>query len=272
MLGRRHLPSEYVEWNRTWGSPSGRNRGLTGATADAIGRRSQRRRRELLWRLPRLGGPFAFQENNETRAFEYPWAYFAAPIDQGMSVVDLGGSLSGFQFVLSKNGASVTNVDPGEAASGLGWPVTAESIRHLNSAFGTDVRLESTTIDRARIDPESVDRVYSISTLEHIPAEEIGRTVDAVRGVLKPGGLFVLTVDLFLNLRPFCSRESNEYGTNLDIGSLVSESSMELVAGDTSELLGFPEFETNDILSRLEQFLVGQYPALAQALVLRKPE
>jgi len=39
--------------------------------------------------------------------------------------------------------------------------------------------------------------------------------------VLKPGGRLVLTIDLFLNLKPFTSRTSNQFGVNVSIGELM---------------------------------------------------
>lgn len=41
--------------------------------------------------------------------------------------------------------------------------------------------------------------------------------------LLKPNGYLVMTVDLFINLKPFCSRESNQFGTNVSIRALVEE-------------------------------------------------
>ena len=46
--------------------------------------------------FPAPPGPFAFQENNDTRRFEYPWAYFATSLRPGFAL-EIGGGLSGFQ-------------------------------------------------------------------------------------------------------------------------------------------------------------------------------
>ena len=77
----------------------------------------------MRWRVPWMVGPFAFQDNNTSREFEYPWAFHSVSIHRGIRVVDVGGSLAGFQFVLARTGADVLNIDPGEHSSGLGWPV-----------------------------------------------------------------------------------------------------------------------------------------------------
>ncbi len=224
---------------------------------------------EMRWKHPRWTGPFGFQLNSGTRAFEYPWAYHAVPVETDMDVVEIGGSLSGFQFALDNAGARVTNVDPGEAASGVGWPVDAESLGRLNRAFGAHVELLNSTLQDARLDDESADVVYSISTIEHIPQAELPSLMHEVQRILRPGGALVLTVDLFLNLDPFTSAVENQFGTNVSVHDLVRHSGLDLAVGNPRELFGFPEFDAEDIRARADEFLVGGYPVLAQCLVLR---
>lgn len=254
------MPAEYEVWNARWGAPSGHPKFVR----RVLGRHAPGPLR------PKLTGPFAFQLNNTTRLFEYPWAYYATPLSRGMRAVDLGGSLSGFQFVLARAGLRVVNVDPGEDAS-IGWPVDEASISRLNRAFKTDVELRRSFIQDAGLEDETFDRFYSISTLEHIPVDSLPTVMKHVKRILVPGGLCVLTVDLFLDLAPFTSKKVNEWGENVDIRWLVEASKMTLVAGDTSELFGFDDFNPKAIQENLSQYLYGaSYPALAQTLVLAK--
>jgi SAM-dependent methyltransferase len=215
---------------------------------------------------------FAYQPNSPTREFEYPWAWYAVPVVRGATVVDLGGSLAGFQFALSRAGCRVINVDPGESATGRGWPVDCESMARLNRAFGTDVALVNATLQAAKLRESSVDVVYPISTIEHIPDVELPDTMREVARILKPGGSCVLTVDLFLNLEPFTDRTANRYGTNVSVKSLVDASGLLLVLGKTDELYGYPDFDHRRVLASLYDKLVGEYPVLAQCLVLTKHE
>jgi len=226
--------------------------------------------RELRWRHPRWTGPFGFQPNNTTRVFEYPWAFHAVPVGARSPVVEIGGSLSGFQFVMAKSGAAVTNVDPGLEARGLGWPVDAGSIGALNRAFGTDVTLVNTTLEEAGLEDESADAVYSISTIEHIPTADLPSLMKDVRRILRPGGACVLTIDLFLDLVPFTTQSENEFGTNVSVLQLVESSELDLVVGRPEELFGFPQFDADAVRDRLDDFLVGVYPTLAQCVVLGK--
>lgn len=262
MLAPVQLPKHFAAWNRAHGAPIG----------------FERPRRTLFRRFYsdeawlRLAGPFAIQPgNNSTRRFEYPWAFQAAGLSQPADVVELGGSLAGLQFVLARLGHRVTNVDPGLEAGGLGWPVDQASITRLNGWFGTDVRLANTTLDRAGLADASVDTIFSISVLEHLTDDELTSVMQHARRILRPGGRFVITLDLFLNLAPFTRREKNEYGTNKNVRRMAEESGLELLQGERAELNGFPEFNAASVQENLERYLIGSYPVLTQCIVLGKP-
>jgi SAM-dependent methyltransferase len=222
-------------------------------------------------RFPRLVGPFAFQASNETRYVEFPWAFHAAPVQPGSNVVEIGGGLTGFQFVLSKCGARVINVDPGGHAPGITYRCEPASIERLNRAFGTDVVLEPTTLEQAGLPDESADVVYSISTIEHIHENELPQLAREIRRIVKPGGRVVLTIDLFLNVAPFTQRLENRYGWNIDVKAFVDETGLEMIVGDEQELNGYGSFDPDHVLAELARIAIGTYPACAQMLVLKKP-
>jgi len=263
MLARKLLPAASVRWNRDWGVPDG-TRWYRACRSLGIQRLASRVR-------PSFGGPFKIQVNNSTRRVEYPWAFFATPITPGLKVLEIGGGLAGFQFVLDRAGCHVTNVDPGMEAHGQGWPVDQHSMARLNSHFGTHITLHNCFLHEAPLAPATFDRAFSISVLEHIPVEEISTTIVRIYDLLKPGGYLVVTLDLFINLAPFCSRTSNEYGSNVPARLIAEAAPFELLFGDRRELLGYPEFDPDRILSMLEQLMLGEYPALAQLMVLKKP-
>ncbi len=108
--------------------------------------------------------------------------------------------------------------------------------------------LKQCVLADAGLEPESFDRVYAISTLEHVAPDDLDELVDEVRRVLAPGGKVVLTIDLFLDLRPFTSRSQNEWGQNVDVRALVDRFGLQLVAGNPKELNGYPEFEPESVL------------------------
>lgn len=258
MIAPKNLPKRYLDWNRRYKAPSGRV--LINSFKGYLP--------ALLFY--RLNGAFSWQINNMTRRFEYPWAFYAAPVVPGMRVLEIGGGLSGFQFVLDRLGCKVTNVDPGLEAGGIGWPCDQASITRINRIFGTSVELLNTTIDKVRLEPESFDRVYAISVIEHMTQAESFDMMRAVYRLLKPGCFFILTVDLFLNLEPFTTRKTNEYGTNVNIKSLIETTPFILADGNPVELYGYQEFDKENIQSNLETYFWGSYPALVQCVVLQK--
>ncbi len=261
MLLRRDLPASHDEWNRTWGAPYGRSlgRALPGPLRALPG-------------VAQLVGPFGFQPNSDTRRFEYPWAYDALQLAPGMRVLEIGGSNSGFQFVLDRAGCKVVNVDPGAEARGVGWPVSPAFTARLNRRFRAGVDLRNCFIEDAGLEPGSFDRAVSISTLENVPRAEIPGMLQHVRCALAPAGLFVLTVDLFLDLIPFTDVAENKWGANVPIRWLVEESGLELAVGRPEQLYGYDEFDPDRVRARRDEFVVGgSWPVMVQALVLRKP-
>lgn len=270
LLLPRRPPERFAAWNRTWGAPFGRT-----ARWARVGRRVLDR-----WGAGhsdlalRAGGPFSIQGNNDTRVVEYPWVYFEASPARGLDIVEIGGALSGFQFVLSKSGCKVTNVDPGEQDQAyweLAVRLNGATMQRLNRLFGTTVELRGCSLKEAELPAASVDRVISISTIEHISPDQLPDLAREIARILRPGGLCILTIDLFLDLVPFTDKEENVYGRNIDVRSLVEASGLRLVKGDTSQLVGFDDCDPIGILRDLGEYFIGTgYPVCAQALVLEK--
>lgn len=277
MLARRDLPDEYAKWNRTWAAPNGRrwpNALRNRAWAVPFGRRwptvallKQLDNRAL---VRRARGPFAFQGNTGTRAYEYPWAYYQLADIGPSRILEIGGALSGLQFVLAKHGHEVHNVDPfiDYGAGDYSIDPVAEHAS-LNRAFGTNVVLHHSTLPETEL-AGNFSAIFCISTLEHLPSEDIEATLSAVKKLLAPGGLVVLTIDLFLDLAPFCSRTSNRWGINVSVAWIEELLGYPIVAGERAELYGYQEFSTDRILSRLEEFAINEgYPQMAQLVTFR---
>ncbi len=261
MLARRELPHAYAQWNRTWAAPYGR-RSPAVALLRPLGRNRVRQAR----------GPFAFQGNTTTRAYEYPWAYHQLADLSASRILEIGGALSGLQFVLARHGHEVHNVDPFFDYGKGNYDIDpAAEHATLNQTFGTNVVLHRSTLPEADL-VGGYSAVVCISTLEHLPHDSIQATLGAIKPLLNPGGLVVLTVDLFLNLKPFCSRPTNIWGTNVSVAWLDELLGYPMVTGDRAELNGYQEFSTDRILSHLEEFAIGAgYPQLAQLVTFRAP-
>jgi SAM-dependent methyltransferase len=271
MLARRQLPKQYRQWNRSWGAPFGRHQ----AKVEMLGLLGPSRKQAILHTPPvrRATGPFALQENTSTRTYEYPWAYHQLA-ELGISrILEIGGALSGFQFVMAKEGHEMHNVDPffdyGDGAYDID-PISEHA--SLNRLFGTNVVLHRATLPEASL-TGTFDAVVCISTIEHLSPPDIEATLKAVKDLVAPGGLVVLTIDLFLNLSPFSSRASNVWGANASVAAIDELLGWEMVTGDRRELFGYPEFSTDEILCRLEEFAIGaSYPQMAQLVTFRAPQ
>lgn len=263
MLAKMILEPRFVDWNRQWGAPFG----LEGRNVDphAFGGLLDADACKEISRL----GMFSAQPNNSTRLFEYPWAYFAADLRPSMKVLEIGGGLSGFQFVLSRERHIVDNVDPGMEI--FGFQITQASVDALNHLFGTNVTIMTCEIEKAPLAPLSYDRAFSLSVLEHLSVDTIAAVMDKVYNALKPGGLFVLTVDLFLDVTPFAKKEANKWGRNVPMTTLIDSSKFELVHGLREELYGCDEFDVRTILGNVQHYFIGRnYPTLIQTIVLRR--
>src|SRR5580692_3156584 len=139
MLALSNVPENYNRWNLLHGAPYGRIPPIPWWKRKFISAEE----------TARLRGPFAIQLNNTIREFEYPWAFDVAKLSPGMRVLEIGGGLAGFQFVLDQFGCKVVNVDPGLARED--WPCDNASMDKLNRRFGTNVELRNTTLDKANL-------------------------------------------------------------------------------------------------------------------------
>jgi 2-polyprenyl-3-methyl-5-hydroxy-6-metoxy-1,4-benzoquinol methylase len=281
MLARRELPAAYEQWNIEWGAPWGRHAALSPvdfAPGEKLVRDIERLPARFAIpllrssRMNRVRGPFAFQPNSSTRTYEYPWAFSQLEALGPSRILEIGGALSGLQFVLARSGYEVHNVDPFFDYGKGGYSVDP-IMEHaaLNRSFGTAVVLHRTTLPEADL-PGPFSAIFCISTIEHLSEEDLAATLTAAKELLAPGGLLVLTIDLFLNLEPFCDRKANQWGGNTSIAWIEELVGHEMVVGDRAELYGYPEFSAIRILARLEEFAVAtEYPQMAQLVTFRAP-
>jgi 2-polyprenyl-3-methyl-5-hydroxy-6-metoxy-1,4-benzoquinol methylase len=262
MLARATQSKEFEEWNRKWGSPYGKFRVLKALNRLPLLKQSSHLRRAI--------GPFGFQFNTSTRAFEYPWTYFQLVHEKRSTILEIGGALSGLQFVLSMEGHEVHNVDP-FFDYGLGEYGIDPLIEHeqLNRLFGANVVLHKTTLPEVKLD-RRFDAVICVSTIEHMSASDIAATLQSAKELLVPGGLLVLTVDLFLDVVPFTTSPTNKWGTTVSIAWMQEVLGFEMVAGTRAELYGYDEFSSEEILRNVKDFATNlHYPQLAQMVAFQ---
>ena len=133
-----------------------------------------------------------------SRVWEYPYVYHhlekwrkSLPGDHTPVVVDFGSGVTFFPFSVARLNCHVICTDIDRACQ-ESFP---SAVCHISAAPGK-VEFRLSLPDRLPLDDCSVDCLYCISVIEHIPGFE--QSLAEVARVLKPGGLFVVTFDLDL--------------------------------------------------------------------------
>ena len=133
-----------------------------------------------------------------SRVWEYPYAYehlsAMRSADQAGSmpvVVDLGSGVTFFPFSVARLGYRVvcTDVDP----------VCGKDILRAEKAVSVSpgsVSWKATNGQELPFENNSVDGIYCVSVLEHIPSFDV--TVKEMARILKPGSMLILTIDIDL--------------------------------------------------------------------------
>jgi SAM-dependent methyltransferase len=125
----------------------------------------------------------------------------------------------------------------------------------------------------AGLSPNMFDRIFCISVIEHMRKDAALQVMEGIEQALRPGGLAVMTVDLFLDLHPFTETLENDTGTNMEVSALMSAAKLDLVFGCREELYGYKDFVPEAITRRVPEFLVGDFrlPVVSQCFMARKP-
>jgi SAM-dependent methyltransferase len=134
-----------------------------------------------------------------SRVWEYPYVYHHLRTRRdglcskgGRPVaVDFGSGVTFFPFAICRSGFEVVCIDQD--------PVCRQDIQRTAASLPSiegHVSFQPTEGGSLPLSDQSVDAVYSISVLEHVP--EHAPLVDEFARVLSPGGLLLLTVDINL--------------------------------------------------------------------------
>jgi 2-polyprenyl-3-methyl-5-hydroxy-6-metoxy-1,4-benzoquinol methylase len=273
MILKRELPQNYINWNLRHKAPLGPFWWLHLRPA-LLKKFLWKHRMKLPFWVIKAIGPFGFQGNSLTRIVEYPFSYFATNLETGMDVLEIGAGASGFQFCLSEMGINVTSIDPLENPSQeVDWRFSHMDLKKLNHAFGGRVNFVRAKIQNVRLKSNTFDRVYAISVLEHLRENDISQIMQCIADILKPGGYFIGTLDLFMKLAPFTDVESNIFGKNISIKTLFDPAYFEMVIGNKYELYGYDEFVPDEISARVSRKEFYTYDqVVSQCVVLKKKD
>jgi hypothetical protein len=152
----------------------------------------------------------------------------------------------------------------------FGVPLTTNLHQRIVDTFAAPVTLIPERVQDAELAAGSFDRVICLSVIEHVSPDESLAMMKAIADLLAPGGTCLLTIDLFLDVKPFGVLDRNTWGTNIDVHRLVSGVDLDLTEGNPAELYGYPEFDFDRTVAMIPDLLVGTFSALTQALILTK--
>ena len=152
----------------------------------------------LLKSLVALGrAKLGFFPQTIIRCIEYPWIAARMPrrLD-GLRVLDMGAGVSALPLWLARQGAQVTTVDghdklrvPPAQSDWNEWGYIDYGLLDRN------IRSYNCLMQDLR-GAGPFDLIYSVSVIEHIPAEARRAALAAIRDNLVPGGRLLLTLDL----------------------------------------------------------------------------
>lgn len=161
------------------------------------------------------------------RTIEYPWIASRLRESRRQRILDIGAGISVVPLWLARRGAQVTTVDNHPNVREYAKRFTWNEWGFLD--FGQiDARITSHHTDVATFcDPEGFDVIYSISVIEHMPAELRRRIIARLPTMLRRDGRLLLTLDLVPgtdNLWPlsegFTVDETEPHG---DLSTIVNE-------------------------------------------------
>jgi len=197
--------------------------------------------------------PWAGAEHPEarlyaTRLWEYPWAISKAKLEPEMLCGDVGCGMTAFTPYLALEGkCKVTGFDPDVVGEGFPkgeFGVNPELLKDSHITF------RECGMDALAAEDNTLDRVFCLSVIEHVPTKIAIRGIQEMARVLKPGGLAVITMDLSVS----------ENVTSVSPLTLIWESGL-LPAGELN--LAWP-------IHRLGHFHKRGHAADVYGVVLRK--
>ena len=130
----------------------------------------------------------------DNKYWEYAHVFNCAPIEPGMKVLDAGGGNSVVTPYLAKyKKATVCSIDVEQKFVRDAEILNCKmKLSANNCIINGDMRRASEYFD-----PESFDRIFSFSVIEHISNDGDICSIVELAKLLKPGGIMALTMDVY---------------------------------------------------------------------------
>lgn len=181
------------------------------------------------------------------RRTEYPWAIKNGKLDKTMKILDVGSGISIFPIYLASKGHNVSSIDFDEILMNRVSP-------ELAKLSGVNVKYSFGDATKINFEDESFDRVFCISTIEHLEEEFVNgeyvnqhkknldiKAIGEMLRVLKPEGMLIMTFDWSEN-----PNDHRAYKLN-DIYDRVLKPYKKFLIDDTKPVINWEELKEKHI-------------------------
>ena len=134
-----------------------------------------------------------------TRCLEYPFAFNSMALKQKLKVLDIGSGYSLFPVYLAYRGVETFCID----TDGSYFLNFKEVLARSKLSFLLDTKLYHMIYDGKQLPykDEMFDRVFIISTLEHLSQQKDIELVKEIKRIVKKGGKVFISVEFHKNYR-----------------------------------------------------------------------
>lgn len=140
--------------------------------------------RRVLERMDELCGRDPVSYLHPGKRWEYPWALERAELRDGAAVLDVGCGDSIFPVYLAQQGHRVHAAD-------------IEFDGRLGALHGVPIEYLRADMRALPLADASMDAVFCISVIEHLPPDTARAAMREMRRILRPGARLLLTTDLY---------------------------------------------------------------------------
>jgi 2-polyprenyl-3-methyl-5-hydroxy-6-metoxy-1,4-benzoquinol methylase len=189
---------------------------------------------------------FQWYTKHYPRIYEYPWILEKVGRDlKNLKIADLGAGLTPLPIQLAQRGAKIFTVDKYPSEIELATVCQASEWGFFDySIFDKNITSLNQLLDESTFETNSFDIWYSVSVVEHMPAEIRRNIFKIMAATLKNNGQLLLTVDLIKNSQQLWNMAEGKIIEDETIHGTLDDFIHEL------EIIGFNEIEHNIVRMR----------------------
>ena len=196
---------------------------------------------------------FNWYTKHYPRLYEYPWILKELGYTlQNLKIADFGAGVTPLPIQLAQRGAEVFTVDKHSMVRKLSEIKDANEWGFLDyGVIDKNITSLNKSLDETTFEESSLDVWYSVSVVEHMPAEIRRMIFSIMAKTLKNGGKLLLTIDLIKDTLDLWNRaegkeveDANKHGS---FNEFIVELEMIGFKIDIKEVIRMPKDERVDI-------------------------